>query len=178
MERPRVPVLRFSSHQVAHLGMSLLGPEFRRDHRAPFCKFYFAAVVTLYLAIGDVLEDLCTSGLTEEIKTSTMMFGILWYSSCGVEGLTEESCMVAEIMALLRVAWCPRSGPDLLNQFALEGWSPDTLKGPTPTNPRTGKGVSRRHPGRRLHPNFYSSGTNPRTGHHWTACLCPVKRRR
>ena len=26
-------------HQVAHLGMSLLGPEFRRDHRAPFfCK--------------------------------------------------------------------------------------------------------------------------------------------
>ena len=111
-------------HQVAHLGMSLLGPEFRRDHRAPFFyKCYFAAVVTLYLAIGDVLEDLCTEGLTEKIKTSTMMFDILWYSSCGVEGLTEESCMVAEIMALLRVAWCPRSGPDLLNQFALEGWS-------------------------------------------------------
>ena len=45
-------------HGIAHLGMSLLGPEFRRDYRAPFfCKCYFAAVVTLYLAIGDVLED-------------------------------------------------------------------------------------------------------------------------
>ena len=43
------------------------------------------------------------------------------------------------------------------------------------TNPRTGRGVSQRHPGVPLQPpNFYSSGTNPRTGH-WTACLCPVK---
>ena len=43
------------------------------------------------------------------------------------------------------------------------------------TNPRTGRGVSQRHPGVPSQlPNFYSSGTNPRTGH-WTACLCPVK---
>ena len=118
-------------HQVAHLGMSLLGPEFRRDHRAPFfCKCYFAAVVTFYLAIGD-----------------TMMFGILWYSSCGVEGLTEESCMVAEIMALLRVAWCPRSGPDLLNQFALEGWSRVfRVLGPTPDTLKRCGGASRGQP--------------------------------
>ena len=39
-------------HQVAHLGMPLLGPEFRRDHRAPFfCTCYFAAVATLYLKV-------------------------------------------------------------------------------------------------------------------------------
>ena len=43
------------------------------------------------------------------------------------------------------------------------------------TNPRTGRGVSQRHPGVPSQlPNIYSSGTNPRTGH-WTACLCPVK---
>ena len=43
------------------------------------------------------------------------------------------------------------------------------------TNPRTGRGVSQRHPGVPSQlPNLYSSGTNPRTGH-WTACLCPVK---
>ena len=42
--------------------------------------------------------------------------------------------MVAEVMALLRVAWCPRSGPDLLNQFALEGWSRVfRIPGPTPS---------------------------------------------
>ena len=43
------------------------------------------------------------------------------------------------------------------------------------TNPRIGRGVSQRHPGVPSQlPNFYSSGTNPRTGH-WTACPCPVK---
>ena len=43
------------------------------------------------------------------------------------------------------------------------------------TNPRTGRGVSQRHPSVPSQlPNFYFSGTNPRTGH-WTACLCPVK---
>ena len=39
------------------------------------------------------------------------------------------------------------------------------IPGPTPstgTNPRTGRGVSRRHPGRRLLPNFYMMGTNQR----------------
>ena len=76
-----------------------------------------------------------------------MMFGILWYSSCGVEGLTEESCMVVEIMALLRVAWCPKSGPDLLNQFALEGWSRVfRVLGPTPDTLKRCGGASRGNP--------------------------------
>ena len=55
------------------------------------------------------------------------------------------------------------------------------IPGPTPstgTNRTTGRGVSPRHPGRRLPPNFYTTGTNPRTGHHWTAFPCPVIRRR
>ena len=55
------------------------------------------------------------------------------------------------------------------------------IPGPTPstgTNPTTGRGVSPRHPGRRLPPNFYMTGTNLSTGHHWTAFLCPVIRRR
>ena len=55
------------------------------------------------------------------------------------------------------------------------------IPGPTPStgnNPTTGSGVSPRHPGRRLPPNFYMTGTNPRTGRHWTAFLCPVIRRR
>ena len=55
------------------------------------------------------------------------------------------------------------------------------IPGTTPstgTNRTTGRVVSPRHPGRRLPPNFYTTGTNPRTGHHWTAFLCPVIRRR
>ena len=52
-----------------------------------------------------------------------------------------------------------------------------SIPGPTPST-TTGRGVSPRHPGRRLLPNFYMTGTIPRTGSHWTAFLCPVIRRR
>ena len=51
-----------------------------------------------------MLKDLYTKGVAGKIKTSTTMFGILWYSSCGVEGLTEESFTMAEIVAQSRVA--------------------------------------------------------------------------
>ena len=35
-------------HQVAHLGMSLLGPEFRRDHRAPFSSLTLSGTVVFW----------------------------------------------------------------------------------------------------------------------------------
>ena len=69
------------------------------------------------------------------------------------------------------LTWC-----DLWRKRPFEGeWR--SIPGRTPstgTHPTTGRGVSRRHPGWRRPPIFYSTGTNPRTDH-WTACLCPVK---
>ena len=114
---------------------------------------------------------------------------------------TAESCMESEIVvywrgnptnSLRQRLGCPvcstsRGQPpswcdlwrcrEMITKLHFEGVR---IPGPTPstgTNPRTGRGVSRRHPGRRRPPNFYSTGTIPRTGHHWTAFLCPVIRR-
>ena len=60
-KRPRVAVLRFSSRtrsptwachwfvrQAAYPGMSLLGPEFRRDHRAPFSSLTLSGTVVFW----------------------------------------------------------------------------------------------------------------------------------
>ena len=103
---------------------------------------------------------------------------------------TAESCMVAEIVVYWRpVCSTSRGQPptwcdlwrcrEMITKLHFEGVRRD-IPGPTPstgTSPTTGRGVSPRHPGRRLPPNFYMTGTNPRTGHHWTAFLCPVIRR-
>ena len=35
-------------HRIAHLGMSLLGPEFRRDHRAPFSSLTLSGTVVFW----------------------------------------------------------------------------------------------------------------------------------
>ena len=56
--------------------------------RAPFfCKCYFAAVVTLYLAIGDVLEDLHTNDVAGEIKDCIVICRSFSFVFSGFAGL-------------------------------------------------------------------------------------------
>ena len=92
-----------------------------------------------------------------------------------------EGCPVCSTSRGQPPTWCDLwRCREMITKLHFEGVRRD-IPGPTPstgTNPTTGRGVSPRHPGRRLPPNFYMTGTNPRTGHHWTAFLCPVIRRR
>ena len=92
-----------------------------------------------------------------------------------------EGCPVCSTSRSQLPTWCDLwRCREMITKLHFEGVRRD-IPGPTPStgnNPTTGRGVSPGHPGRRRSPNFYTTGTNPRTGHHWTAFLCPVIRRR
>ena len=169
-----------------------------------FCKYCFAATCDLlscvWRCVGGSLHEWC------DRKDRDFHFDI-WYP-VAFRGLAEESCMVAEIIGHYCELRGVRDRAWQLNQFALESVGCPTCSAPSWCDLRrcreriTGlqvEGVRRdilgptpqcRHQTQNWKrgvsetsraaaaPEFNSTGTNPRTGHHWTACLCLVKRRR
>ena len=81
-----------------------------------------------------------------------------------------EGCPVCSTSRFQPPTWCDLLRcREMITKLHFEGVRRD-IPGPTAST-TTGRGVSPRHP-------EFLHGTNPSTGHHWTAFLCPVIRRR
>ena len=97
-----------------------------------------------------------------------------------------EGCPVCSTSRGQPPTWCDLwRCREMITKLHFEGVRRD-IPGPTPSHqaparaptPQLEEGCLRDIPGGGCPRIFYMTGTNPRTGHHWTAFLCPVIRRR
>ena len=173
----RRPCYRLLRHR------SVLGPKFRRDpeHRSLRLRFLGLIPSSLLKSIGEYLwywafdvESLTVEScsLAEVVAPSKVAWcprSWCWPGQHNQFALAAVGCPMCSTSRGQPPTWCVLwRCREMITKLLFEGVRRG-IPGPTPstgTNPRTGRGVSRRHPGRRRPPNFYSTGTNTRTGHH------------